>query len=132
MEFNRNDGNELIRIFMGREFREHSYYDYNYETYISRLETIEDMQYDSDWNWLMDVIDRIEYIIEHEKPHPLHTRLPNYFYISLGQISLTLNDGSYYKIKGTGKTRKEQNWKCCVEFIMWLNSHDYLNNVTKK
>lgn len=101
MEFRLDDGNELIRTFMG--------------------DSTVGLEYERSWDLLMPVIERIEYIVEREKPHPLHKHKPNFYYIGLGMINLSLDDGSYHHIKPDFGTRKERNWKCCVEFIIWYN-----------
>lgn len=102
MEFRIDDGNELIRSFM---------------------EETESYDYEKSWDLLMPVIEKIEYIIEVEKPTPLHKILPCYYYIGLAHISLSLEGAKFHHIKPTIGTRKERNWKCCVGFIYWFNSN---------
>lgn len=101
MEFRIDDGNEVLRKFMKNDNVDEPY----------------EKSYDS----LMDVIEKIEHIVEVEKPYPLHKVKPSYYYIGLGMITLSLEDGTYKYFKPEG-TRKERNWKCCVEFVIWLNS----------
>ena len=103
MEFRIDDGNEILRTFM--------------------KETKTDVPYERSWDSLMPVIDKIEYIVEHERPEPLHKRKPNYYYIRLGMMILSMEDGSYKHIRPEVGTRLEKNWKCCIEFIQWYNTN---------
>lgn len=73
-----------------------------------------DLKFHSDWNWLMEVVEKIE---------------------SLGFILKTYGRGSTFLIKGEyyntpiwndeffGNTKKESIYNACVEFIKWYNDN---------
>ena len=90
---NTTENNKLIAEFMG-----------GYET-----EEFED--YHSDWNWLMEVVDKIE-------------SMDFVLNIRQGHVSIVNNSGKTPFYTGSDiveKSKIESVYNTCVEFIKWYN-----------
>jgi hypothetical protein len=107
---NTEENNKLIANFMGLNL-------YRSKWYKSTLATEKiickenELQYHSDWNWLMEVVDKIE-------------SLDFNFNITSRDATVLKNHGAIYqtliyRIDGTKKIKAVYN--TCVEFIKWYN-----------
>ena len=117
------ENNKLIAEFMGFDFSRFKNdgiidgYNLNgtlfYGTFI-----IEELKFNSDWNWLMEVVDKIESI----KIETYKVRVDIYF--NCCQIYPT-HWGELISIYGNKETKIEAVYKACVEFIKWHNENNY-------
>jgi hypothetical protein len=107
---NTTENNKIIAEFMGykiqknpteRFFGKHSHP-------ITKV-WIKELSFNSDWNWLMEVVEKIEnyndgctlFIIEDERSH--------------------IDTQNGFEIDSVGHTKKESVYNACVEFIKWYN-----------
>ena len=116
--------NKIIAEFMGVK---ESQYKNEYEMY-SVIECIEDgenekhffkpdeMLFNSDWNWLMEVVEKIESI----KIETYKVRVDIYF--NCCQINPTHWE-QLISIYGNKETKIEAVYNACIEFIKWYNEN---------
>lgn len=114
-----NDGNKLIAEFMGM-------YNPNSKTPYSDPNPGSAMvfvygQYHNNWEWLMQVVDKLE-----APPDPTDEDMTGVrvdIYYRLCRIEYADDDRSYDEsLKGErGETKIEAVWKACVKFIQWYN-----------
>ena len=79
----------------------------------------EDMQFDTDWNWLMEVVGKIESIVWEELNDTS-------FNVTIGATSYCViqdNNGDILEIIGQGTTKIESVYKAVIEFINWYNEN---------
>jgi len=100
--------NELIAEFMGFEcYESNGYRNYIFEEDNHRTHV--DLWYDKDWNWLMPVVEKIEYI-------PISDDVNVRWDVCIYMKTCTIG------MKGTvGTTKLEATYKAVVEFIKWYN-----------
>ena len=75
--------------------------------------SLNELLYHSDWNWLMEVVEKIEslgYKINNFSNN-------NYIYIGKDNVSSVI-------INEANLTKKEAFYKACVEFIKWYNENN--------
>jgi len=87
--------NELIAEFMGVDY-------VDVDTY---LEGNKELQYHKSWDWLMPVVDEIEYMGCE---------------VVMTNGECTISADGYYA-KSFGKSRKSATYNALVEFIKWYN-----------
>jgi hypothetical protein len=104
-----NEDNKLIAEFLGYETYEMNGV-LNVEYSEDNIRTIQDTHYHIDWNWLMQVVDKIEslgVVVEIRE--------------NVCYIETTPND--YYSELET--TKIQAVYKACVEFIKWYNEQNF-------
>jgi hypothetical protein len=108
-----NVDNKLIAEFLGYETYEMNGV-LNVEYSEDNIRTIQDTHYHKDWNWLMQVIEKIETLGYNTKIESLeHTR------VSIG-------NGKLYTLIQVDKEIKIQAvYNACVEFIKWYNEQNF-------
>lgn len=106
------ENNALIAKFMGaKEVKEGKNY-YGFLVLDKKPYSIDELKYDSDWNWLMAVIEKIE-----EKC----------VFVLIGrmfcEITYTnpLNTNVHFEKKLVSGVRINAVYATCVEFIQWYN-----------
>ena len=75
---------------------------------------IDSLQYYSDWNWLMEVVEKIESILPDDSIITIEYK--NCFIP-------VLDDEEPFTIEGGGKTKIEAVYNACLEFIKWYNEN---------
>jgi hypothetical protein len=101
------ENNKIIADFMGAKVTTDTYFINGMYMTISDA----DLKYHSDWNWLMEVVEKIE---------SLHFD----FAIYTGSSVSVINTEDYpYKeiISLNGSSKKEAVYRACVDFIKWYN-----------
>jgi hypothetical protein len=108
------EGNELIALFMGALWGEHSkmwgigkakYIEVGKKQFVSAIEHHKpiDLKYNSEWNWLMPVVEKIESL----------------------EFGIEVV-GNYCKVIGANiqcsqPTKLQATYKAVIEFIKWYN-----------
>lgn len=107
------ENNKLIASFLGWEKDTEDSYILpdNLSDPFYKIDTRYILEFDTDWNWLMEVVDKIE-------------SLGYGFNITIGDATVLQNHSAIYstliyRIDGTKKL--EAVYKTCVEFIKWYN-----------
>ena len=80
--------------------------------------TAEQTKFHKDWNWLMEVVDRIESLLWKED---------NYFNVTIGATCYCVirdSFGDTIEILKDGKTKIEATYNAVVEFIKWYNEQN--------
>lgn len=80
--------------------------------------TAEQTKFNKDWNWLMEVVDKIESTID-EKNN-------GFFYVEIyTTLCIIFNNGNYLNeiVSAEGKTKLEATYKAVVEFINYYNEN---------
>ena len=128
---NTQENNKLIAEFMGvfdkilSTQNIHSWSDapFYYTTENSKEKVIENIsnyvKYDTDWNWLMSVVEKIESIVWEEINDTS-------FNVTIGATSYCViqdNNGGMIEIIGEGKSKLESVYNACVEFVKWYNKN---------
>lgn len=110
------DNNKLIAEFMGKKhiMTEDELLSIEHKPHYPTV--IEDLKYDSDWNWLMEVVEKIESLEDNRFLFQMSTRQGFY---------AEVRERFSYETKiedAWGKTRIEAVYNACVEFIKWYNN----------
>jgi len=86
------------------------------------------LEYHTNWNWLMQVVDKIEHLYEDETSSPIFDINSHYSKFTVGYPQHKFKQwiiGAYLtspeKIKADSKI--EATWMVVVEFIKWYNKH---------
>jgi len=80
--------------------------------------TAEQTKFHKDWNWLMEVVDKIESTRD-EKNN-------GFFYVEIyTTLCIIFNNGNYLNeiVSAEGKTKLEATYKAVVEFINYYNKN---------
>lgn len=101
-----NTDNKLIAGFMGIDVAFDGTFSINP---ITRYGCWEVMKYDSDWNWLMTVVDKIESLCNNVG-----------FEISSRFVHIRVNNNLTIS-SGIKDNRMEAIYSACVEYIKWYN-----------
>lgn len=142
------ESNKLIAEFMGFSFKEFKgiiyCQPYGYDLICEDANILEDLKFHSDWNWLMEVVDKIEttsFDITKTKPYLRRkesfkgtTSLFGEFiisydnrdefkgwtsYVALGILpSIIIKD-----FDDRFNTKIEAYYNACIEFIKWFNEN---------
>ena len=118
------ENNKIIAEFMGAKLTKDL--KIMYPVYEGDSSYIKNLKYHSDWNWLMEVVEKIETISEFDK-------LPEFFIMYdnreefkgwywLIEIPKKFNK-ECYKHNNREKTKIEAYYNSCVEFIKWYNEN---------
>ena len=108
--------NELIAKFLGYS---QPHPDYPHTTYWYKKDEapLTMLSFDTDWNWLMEVVEKIESIVWEETNDTS-------FNVTIGATSYCViqdNNGGMIEIIGEGKSKLESVYNACVEFVKWYN-----------
>ena len=109
------EGNKLIAEFMGIKTKVYSdrpsivYYDYN-----GFMNSTDQMEYHSSWDWLMPVVQKIETMDSCRYKIILH------FEIAFIDDTATRPDSSV--IRASGNNRLETAYNMVIKFIQWYNN----------
>ena len=107
---NITENNRLIAEFMG--YNEEIVNDEVYFTLPDMLESLsdEELHYHSDWNWLMEVVEKIENYNEYT----------NVLFTPQGcEINCYIENG--FLFSNDCNTKIEAVYNACIEFIKWYN-----------
>jgi hypothetical protein len=124
------ENNKLLAEFMGLTQTEINYY---YFPKFERAFRLGDLKFHSDWNWLMEVVEKIESL---EKPI---TNNPNL--VGKNEDYEVHIQGKHVKIYAHGEVTKEvvdlrssesnskieAVYNACIEFIKWYNENNPIN-----
>ena len=116
--------NRIIANFMGYEkiiFPENSRYLGQYKNPISkRIYELDDLEFDRDWNWLMEVVEKIE------KSKYFHEININYddVYKDHNCIIIPSQKNTFNQIQCNAGTKIESVYNACIEFIKWYNEQN--------
>jgi hypothetical protein len=114
------ENNKLIAEFMGFQQTNLGWYDA--EEILLRAErdnTFDNLKFHTDWNWLMEVVEKIESIVWEELNDTS-------FNVTIGATSYCViqdNNGGVIEIIGQGGTKIESVYKAVVDFIKWYNEN---------
>lgn len=113
------EGNKLIAEFMGYKRIGNSTWKYQYWTNGSRSYHDDTIKYNTSWDWLMEVVEKIETSADQDTGHCEVTitenncRIHRFSYVK--EFIKTYNSGS--KIMAV--------WEAVVLFIKWYNDQKY-------
>ena len=105
-EFNKEEYNKMCGEFLNLKYNE--YYTNPFDS--SNVLPLEDLEFDSDWNWIMDVVGKIENEVK------LRTKTSQGLTWHYMRIQ-TIDNSS--KFIGTGSTKKEAVVAAIWEFFNW-------------
>jgi len=103
------ENNKIIAEFMNKKvISEADFLALNYEQMTNDLFVDTTLNYHSDWNWLMEVVEKIESL--------------GYFFKIVSQTSLIVDkDEKCISLSVYRKTKIVSTYEACVEFIKWYN-----------
>lgn len=86
---------------------------------------LEDLKFNSDWNWLMEVIEKIE-SLEYLNKNSTSEGFDSFgIEINKNRCDITqYGDFTHHLLQGNGKTRIESTYNACLEFIKWYNEQN--------
>ena len=88
------------------------------EQFSCKLQDFE-LEFHSDWNWLMRVVEKIEKIPE---------KNDNWFNVTVGASCYCIIQDATgelsFEIIGDGRTKIEATYNACIEFIKWYNEQN--------
>lgn len=107
------ENNKIIAEFMGATFKEN---EFRFPTIVFKtgknyFENHE-LKFHSDWNWLMEVVEKIESILPDDSIVTIEYKD---CYIPV------LEDEEPFTIEGNGETKIQAVYNACLEFIKWYN-----------
>jgi len=108
---NTTENNKLIAEFLGFQSTTLGWFD-NEEHLINveKDNTFDDLKFHSDWNWLMEVVEKIENYNEYT----------NVFFAPEGcEINCYIENG--FSFSNDCDTKIEAVYNACIEFIKWYN-----------
>ena len=109
------ENNKLIAEFMGLSYCKKYLYEgwYKNHEHNHRLCDFNGLKYHSDWNWLMEVVEKIE-------------RLGYVFEIKITGCRINqIENGSIIVLRWEeDKTKIEAVYNACLEFIKWYNEQN--------
>ena len=109
------ENNKLIAEFMGLSYCKKHLYEgwYKNHEHNHRLCDFNGLKYHSDWNWLMEVVEKIE-------------RLGYVFEIKITGCRINqIENGSIIVLRWEeDKTKIEAVYNACLEFIKWYNEQN--------
>jgi hypothetical protein len=123
---NTTENNKLIAEFMGGLFNKHSNkYGIGNAEYITigKLNNVVkainhydiiDLKYHTDWNWLMEVVEKIESLE--------NTRFD--FQINQYNVRIYDHENIEFIVELNRDTKIEATYNACVEFIKWYNEQN--------
>ena len=107
---NTTENNKIIAEFMGLSYCEKYQFEGWYKNH-EHNERVYELLYDTDWNWLMEVVEKIESL--------------DYWVEILGGYYNQCNIGKQNNIKNLierdSETKIEAVYNACIEFIKWYN-----------
>ena len=119
------ENNKLIAEFMGKKelITESQFLSMEHKAHNPTI--IEYLKYDTDWNWLMEVVEKIESL----KFYPKNSTCIGFdsFGIEINKERCDITrygDFTNHLIQGNGRTRIETVYNACVEFIKWYNQQN--------
>ena len=92
------------------------------DVYLKNNKPITNFYYHSDWNWLMEVVEKIESISFEED---------NFINVTIGcGFDCTIQDahGKLFELSTWEHTKIKTVYNACVEFIKWYNENGAKNN----
>ena len=110
--------NKIIAEFMGAKLTKDL--KIMYPVYEGDSSYVKNLKYHSDWNWLMEVVEKIESL--HESNNVLIGTNITYVQIH-NKVS---NEQETFK--GVSNIKIEAVYNACIEFIKWYNENGAKNN----
>ena len=106
------ENNKIIAEFLGATLTKDL--QIMYPVYGGDSSYVKDLKYHLDWNWLMQVVEKIESILPDDSIITIEYK--NCFIP-------VLDDEEPFTIEGGGKTKIEAVYNACLEFIKWYNEN---------
>ena len=106
--------NKIIAEFMGYKKNTPSKDFFQHPTEKNRYDRIEFLSYNSNWNWLMEVVEKIESL------------LPDDSFVTIEHKSCWIpiyDDEQPFGIECREETKKQAVYNACIEFIKWYNEN---------
>lgn len=102
---NTTENNKIIAEFLGYVLRGKNTFEYNNKLYL-----IEELKFHSDWNWLIEVVEKIE-------------SLGFNVSIEFSTCIITYSDDDFKEIIGISDnySKIQAVYNACVAFIKWYN-----------
>jgi hypothetical protein len=102
------DNNKLLAEFLGYT---QPHPDYPHTTYWYKKDEapLTMLSFDTDWNWLMSVVEKIE-------------DLGNDVSITTNYIQIAFDEGEQFIVAEDTKIKIDTLYNACVEFVKWYNS----------
>ena len=86
---------------------------------------VRDLIFHSDWNWLMEVVEKIEGLEFYPKNSTCIGFDSFEIEINKNRCDITrYGDFTHLLLQGQGKTRIEAVYNACIEFIKWYNEQN--------
>ena len=116
--------NKIIAEFMGAKLTKDL--KIMYPVYEGDSSYVKNLKYHSDWNWLMEVVEKIESLgyrtlTENECFMITKSKLSSFDVRSKDDYNTIFSDN--YEINHYGGSKKENVYNACVEFIKWYNEN---------
>lgn len=120
-EMNTTENDKLIALFMEAKQYDNDddyiYFDETNTMFSNDTISIKDLKFHSDWNWLMEVVEKIESIS--------FNKSDIFFNVTIGSgLYCTIQDSNFdglLEINTTEETRIKTVYNACVEFIKFYN-----------
>lgn len=122
------EGNWIIASFMGATITDGIGYtgrniSFPTETNGLYVHKLTDLKYNSSWDWLMPVVEKIEDL---ERGMAYNVEMYNVWcVVTIGTQYAMTCDVEFTEIKYRTESKIESTWRCIVDFIKWYN---YINS----
>lgn len=116
------ENNKIIAEFMG--MKENSFTG-AFKNVDNKFLFPSELVYHSDWNWLMEVVEKIEGLEFYPKNSTCIGFDSFEIEINKNRCDITrYGDFTHLLLQGQGKTRIEAVYNACIEFIKWYNEQN--------
>jgi hypothetical protein len=119
---NIKENNKLLAEFMGCYQNNEGFWGFENTPNHKRWHTdrfLDCTEYDTDWNWLMEIVEKIESLTDINS---------NGCFMLLESIGFNakfiFDDGTRILKDSKGETKMEATYNACVEFVQWYNNQN--------
>jgi len=116
------ENNKLIAEFLGFEtYEANGYINVHYSD--NNVRTLQDTHYQTDWNWLMEVVEKIESLKNNYFIFDISTFNVDIFCLNTDNTIIRVR-GHFSKLNNGKELNKiEATYKACILFIKWYNEN---------
>ena len=104
------NNNKLIAEFMGFQYTNIGWYDAEESLNLKGDNTFDELKFDTNWNWLMSVIRKIE-------------ELGNDVLITTNYIQIAFDEGEQFIVIDDFGIKIDSVYNAVIEFINWYNKN---------
>jgi hypothetical protein len=118
---NKQESNKLLAEFMGCYQNNEGFWGFentpNHKTW-NNDRFLDCTKYDTDWNWLIEIVEKIESFVDENK----HAKYN--FITEQSFVEIIDNNTSDTIVEIDRDTKMEATYNACVQFVQWYNNQN--------